>query len=102
VVEEGLLEEPLSVVPGQTGQVFEVVSLKPKPFDEVDDRGEAAGHRVAAAERCLSKEQVEDRFVVRSTRLPVAVGHRELIEVGEQRLLSHGCHGVICTLTYLA
>src|SRR4029078_8941658 len=56
---------------------------------------------VAAAERRLSKEQVEHRLVVRAPGLPVAVGHGELIEVGEQRLLSNGRHGVIFTLTRL-
>ena len=42
VVEEGPLEQRLTVVAGQSGQVLDVVSLKTKCFEEVDDGREPA------------------------------------------------------------
>ncbi len=39
-----------------------------------------------ALEGVLPEEQVEDRVFLVHTRLPIAVTHRDLVEIGQQRL----------------
>ena len=48
----------------------------------LDGRGQAGGHRKAAAERVVAEGQVEDGLLLADPRLPVAVGHRQLVEIG--------------------
>src|SRR5439155_515452 len=54
-----------------------------------DGRLQPRGDGVAAAERVLAEEEMEDGFVADFAGAPVAVRHRQLIEVGQKGDRSH-------------
>ena len=85
VVEKSPFEQGFPVVPHERGEVRDVVAVEPEALQKIDDAFQAAGDRVAAAERVLAEEQVERRLLVRAAKLPVAVGHRQFVEVRQER-----------------
>ena len=61
----------------------------------VDGKSQAGRDRVTARKRVLAKEQMKDRLLFVAARLPVPVGHGELIQVGQQ-----GQRGGRCPLIF--
>ena len=84
VVEEGPLEQRAPVGTGQRGQVVEVVGLEAEAPQVLDQARDAAGHREAAAVGLGAEGEVEDGLAP-GRAPPVAVGHGELVEVGQER-----------------
>jgi hypothetical protein len=84
VVEERRLEQRPAVVAGQCGEVLHVRVVEPERPEVVDDGVQPAGDREAAAERVLAERQVKHGLARADAKLPVAVRHRELIQVGQQ------------------
>ena len=85
VVQEDGVEEGPTIAAVERREVGHVLGGKAEVGQEVHDSGQAAGDREAASEGVLPEEEVEDRPLCRRPRLPVGVGHRELIEVGQRR-----------------
>jgi len=54
-------------------------------LDLRDADADAGRDRVATPERRPPKRQMKHRFSVRNARLPVAAGHRQLVQVGQER-----------------
>ena len=74
----------LPSLPVEPVEVGDVLAIEPEAPDQLDGRREPAGDGEAALEGVAPEEQVEDGLLVDAAGLPVAVGHRELVEVGEQ------------------
>src|SRR5262245_23956455 len=51
----------------------------------VNDRGQSGGDSESGLKRTLPEKQVEYCLLLSPARLPIAVGHGELVEVGQQR-----------------
>ena len=49
-----------------------------------DDDLQARRYGVAALERTFAKEKVKNSLLIRQARLPIAVGHGELIEIRQK------------------
>jgi RNA polymerase sigma factor (sigma-70 family) len=88
VFQEGGIEKRFIVVASEVGEVAEVGFGEMEIADVFDDVGKAGRDGEAAFEGLLAEEDVEDRVLVGFAGFPIAVGHGELIEVGEQ---SVGC-----------
>jgi hypothetical protein len=84
-VQKALLEERGAVVALQAREVFEVTFGKVEALDVLDGELEPAGHGEPAAEGGLAEEEVERRLLPVRARLPVGVGHGELVEIREER-----------------
>ena len=85
VTQERRFEQGLAIVSRQRGEMRGVVLCEAQSFDELGDVSQPGGHRVAATECIAAKEQMEYRPFLGATELPVAVRHRELIQIGQQR-----------------
>ena len=83
-VEKGRLEQRPAVVSAERRQVRHVRDAKARILKVLDRRGQPCGDRVAAVKRAMPKGQMKDRFPVRRAGLPVAIGHRQLVQVGQQ------------------
>ena len=66
-------------------EVGDVLVGVAEALHEVGDLAGAAGHGVAAGEWVVTEEDGEAGTGVAHARLPVALGHRELVEVGVER-----------------
>lgn len=79
--------EELGLDVGRHGatQILDVRVVELEVLDVLEALGEAAEDRELALERILAEEQVEHRLVVLLVA-PVRVAHRDLVQVGEQRL----------------
>ncbi len=78
----------------QATQVTQILLVESKRFEELDHIGQPGGHDVGPARRKLAEEYLENRCA-RHSFGPVGLGHRHLVQVGEQRadVLAdrHGC-----------
>ena len=83
VVEEALVEEKAPVRSGEGSQVVEVFLHEVEVLQELLGPGQAAGHGEAAAEGVVAEVEMEDRLLAVRARLPVRVGHGQLIQVGQ-------------------
>ena len=77
VVQESLVKEVL------TTQVGDIVLVKVEVLDVLHDLLKACHHGVSAAVGVLAVEHVEVHDLIGQTRLEVAVGHGQLVEVAE-------------------
>ncbi len=84
VIQEPRLEERPAVVALDPRQIVEVLVLEPQALHVFDGGLEPAGHGEAAAERVLAEGEMEARPLLRRPRLPIAIGHGELVEIGEE------------------
>ena len=82
-IEKAALEE------SGAGEIREIVVGETEIAQVVDSRSESAGDREAGAERVAAKVKMEDGLAIERAALPIAGGHRQLIEVGEERARSH-------------
>ena len=83
--EETLVEECLPVIAGEGGEEGEVVVFEAQVAEEVQHVGEACRHRISAAEGVGAEKEMERRLFPHPAEFPVPVGHRELVEVSQQR-----------------
>ena len=84
VVEKRRLEQRFSVGAGERRQIRQIVAAELEAVEVVERRGQSAGHAEAAFERLLAKDQVKHGLAIRAARLPIAVGHGQLVQVREQ------------------
>ena len=102
IVEKRRLKERPSVVAAKRGQIGEVIALKTQIRHKLHRRGQAGCDRKSAVEGMLAKEQVENSLVILFSGLPMAVGHRELIQIGQQaQRRSVGCRKYAHWLSFL-
>jgi hypothetical protein len=82
-----------AIVAGQRRQVIQFIGGKPKFAEIVDHLSQTRSHGIAARKRRPAKEQMKHRFLVSPSQHPIALGHGELVEVGEQsqRCAINGC-----------
>jgi hypothetical protein len=85
VVQERPLEQRLVVVAEEALEMRELGGRERIALDERDHALEPGRQREAATERRVAEEQREDRLLVEALELPVARGHRQLVEVGHRR-----------------
>src|SRR4051812_20189694 len=52
--------------------------------DELQRRADPRRDRVTAAERRFAKEQVKHGLLLGTPQLPIAIGHGQLVQVGEE------------------
>ena len=92
VAQKVLVEEWQTVVARQTAEIPQFV-VGESDRREVIERGlQTRRYREATAERCVPEVEVEDPLVVRATEPPVAVRHRQLVQVGEEGAEPRGIH----------
>ena len=82
VVEEPALEQRRPIGAAERREVVEIALVEAQPLEQLERGLDARRDRVAAAERRLAERQVEDGLALRDALLPVAVRHRELVQVG--------------------
>ena len=85
VLEEGGLEHGAAARCGNAGEILDVLVVEDEVLDEVWNLAHAAGDGIAAAKGVLAEERVERCLRVHEARLPEALGHGELVEVGVER-----------------
>jgi len=78
------VEQRAAVVADEGREVVQVRGGRLQAGEVVHGGAEAAGDRVAAPEGLLAKGQVEHRAPLRQPEPPVAVGHGELVQVGQE------------------
>ncbi len=100
IVEEGLLEKGLAIVPSQRLEIGDFVAIDLKIAKVVNGICQAAGNAVAALKWILTEKEMKDGLALLNAILPIAVGHRELIEVGQKNrvFLMRFTHSVVNTL----
>ena len=81
LAQEGGVEERTAVVAEEACQVGDVLGREVEARQVVERAGEAAGHREAAAEGVAPEEEVEDGLLLRPARVPVGLGHGQLVQV---------------------
>ncbi len=84
IIDEAEIEEGLSIVAGQGGQVGQFVFVEVKILEIIDDIGQSAGNAETAVEGILPEEEMEDRLAFVDLVFPIAVGHCQLVKVGEE------------------
>ena len=85
VFEEFAFQERFARPVAHAAQIVEVGLVEREIFEVFDDVGQPAGDRVSPVERILAEGDVEYRIPVRHPGLPVAVRHRNFVEVRKQR-----------------
>ena len=90
-LQEGLIKQRRSAGGLEASEVVDVAVVEAEALDELDHLVHAAAHRVAALEGVVAEEHVEAGLDAGLELLPVALRHRELVEVGEEReIAGHG------------
>ncbi len=84
VIEKRRLEERFVIGSVEGRQKCHVLRRETELPAVVDHAGQSAGNAEAARKRMLAERELKDGFVGQPARLPVAIGHGELIEVGQQ------------------
>ena len=84
VVEEVLAKEGLVVIAFEATQVSDVAFAETKGGEEVHDVFQPADEGESPIKGVLAKEEVKNAFLLRFARFVIAIGHGELVEVGEQ------------------
>ena len=74
----------------ERAQVGAVLFGEGEGLDHFGQLVHAAGHRVAAVEGVLAEVHMEARLLVALVGQPVALGHRQLVEIGVHREIK--CH----------
>ena len=69
----------------QRGEVLDVVIGEAKAIDELGYLVGAAEDAVTSAKGIIAIERVEARISIDLALRPVALGHRDLVQIGEQR-----------------
>ncbi len=88
-LDEGLREAGVAIGPLEARQVLQLVRFEAQPLQVAQRVLETGRHGVGAAEGRAPEEEVEDRPPVGDARFPIAVGHRQLVEVGEEGEVGH-------------
>src|SRR5437867_4631087 len=83
-MEEVVGKKPSVVIASYRRQKLQVVIAKSKRFEILNGFLEPCSDGVAAFERILPEVEMENRLVVIFSGLPIAVGHGELVEIGQQ------------------
>src|SRR5205823_260573 len=78
-------KERLLVVAAHRCEKPEVVLVKTERLNIAHRLLQTRRDRVTAIEGILAKVEMKDRSVTVLSGLPVAVGHRQLVEIGEKR-----------------
>lgn len=78
-------EERLAVVALQGFEILDVAPIKPELSHVFNRIGEAANNRIAAIERIGSIEEMKDCLGAAKPSFPLAIGHGQLVDIGEQR-----------------
>jgi hypothetical protein len=84
ILQKRLIKQRLSISPLECGEVRQIVRRKVELPAIIDDAGQPAGNAESPLERLLAERELKDGFVLQPPRLPIAVGHRELVQVGQQ------------------
>ena len=84
VIQKRGLEQPAPAGRIKACQVLHVLGAEPESFYELGELIHAAGDSVAAAERIVAEIRMEARLRGALPRFPIALGHGQLIQVGEQ------------------
>jgi len=74
-----------AVVSCHHGQKLQISFGKVIGIEKINRRSQARGDRKTRLKRRLPKEQVKHRLPVRAPGFPIAVGHRELVKIGQER-----------------
>ena len=84
IFQELRLEQRFIVGAFERAEVFQIGVIEAEVLDPFERRFDAAGHGKAAIKRLFAEKELEVGFVLRAARFPVAVGHGELVEVGQK------------------
>ena len=84
VIQELRLEQLAPARRVKACQIPHVIGAEPESFYELGELIHAAGDSVAAAERIVAEIRMEARLRGALPRFPIALGHGQLIQVGEQ------------------
>ena len=84
VLQKRRLEQPPPARRIKASQVLHVLSAEREPVDELGKLVHAAGDGIAAAEGIVAEIRMEARLRGALPRFPIALGHGQLIQVGEQ------------------
>ena len=85
VLEKRGFKKWLVVTAAQLSEVFDVVNVETETIHDVDDIGESATDAKPTTKRVATKEKIKDGFLAPDLRLPIRIGHGQLIEVGQHR-----------------
>ena len=82
------LEYRPAVVTGQAPQIGDILGAESVSVQGFNDAGQPAGNGKTTPEGCAAEGEVEDGFPVLPPGLPIAIGHGQLVEIGQEGVLT--------------
>ena len=87
VFEEALVEQRTAARSLKTREIHDVFRGKAERLDHLGKLIHAARHRVTALERVLAEIHVETRLLIGLARVPIALRHGQLVQIGHQSVV---------------
>ena len=87
ILQEGRIEQGAAGRGVQRGQIGDILLAEAERLHQVGQLGHAAGHRVASLEGIVAEVHGEAGLLARFLGVPVALGHGDLVQIGEQRVV---------------
>ena len=84
IFEKRPVEKRFFVVAAKRGKIIELGSIEMQIFQIFDRGGQPGRNRKSAAKRILPKKQMKYRIQILLIGFPIAVGHGQLIQIGQQ------------------
>ena len=89
VLAEAIIEQGLAIAPFERAQISAIVGAELEIFQPLTHQSLSARDRETAAKRQRAKALMKTGLPVVQTVFPIAIGHRQLIQIVMQRAAFH-------------